>query len=577
MRLIFVLTLVLFPVLLKAQTPAFIEGKIMEKSTGQTIPYSKVQNKTLQRATLSNEDGYFKIPIGDYTDTVMIQMIGYKPKQVKLNKNTVFYDIYLEENAALLGEVTVRPEDNFYLYKVVQDCRKSQAGTAEKAKMYYELKSYVDSQQIELVENFYNGRIVGYDLESLQLKTGRFALRDFDKTFFGSMESSKAITMLKLFKNNDYFASSPFELTGKKLREAYHLRLLSRYLDELQDSIYVVEFVPRDTTGRYFSGRAWIDPKSKNLHKLELECKHVKIHPFLPIFKTDTIRNLDLQITKSFGKVGNKMCFQHIDFAYETTYKNRSNTSYKAFTRAVLYAYDYEHEFIPPRFEFPEISDYKKINAVPYNRYFWKNHEELKLSDQKNQNELFFIDTRSTTSRTIFSEGKFERGLLESPYLTWGGKRIRFREFSADTTERKPNARSTVIVSELYNLSAKIYLDIIPLKDTLLITTTTVMDPYASYYKLPLTNAALCFINIYFDLIEMERRKLEAAILASDRKTSTIDRLYYESEQRIGWMESKFFKEVDHGLNQSAMEKWNQTVYDAIRINNIGIFEPYKE
>ncbi len=582
-KLLYILFLILLPTFLQAQYTVSIEGKITEKITGEAIPYAKVYNQTQHKGTLSNEDGYFKLSVRDYADSVVVRVIGFKSAVLKLNATTTFYEVVLEENAQLLGEVTVRPEDNSYLYELMQDCRKNSTGAStgsasvsrmEEAKVYYELKSTVENKQIELVENFYNGSIYGYDLEELKLKTGRFALQDFDKTFFGSHESSKAIVMLKLFKSNDYFPISPFELSGKKLRQQFYLHLHSRYRDD-KDSIYVVDFVPRDKTGNYFTGRVWINPKAKTILQTELHCEHALRHPFLPIFPNDTIRNLDLHITKSFQEVNGKMCFRHIDFSYETTYKNRSNTTYKTSTKAILYAYDFGHAFTLPKFRFAEASDFKKISAVPYNAYFWQNHEELTLSDEKDQNQSYFNDVRSTTNRGIFAQGKFSHGIFESPYLTWGGKRIRFREFAADTTENTNYVRGAVIISELYNLNAKIYLDINPFLDTLQIVTTTVFDPYESYYKLPLDNAALYFINVYFDLVELERRKLESEILQSDRKLETIDKLYAESEKRIAAMQLKYFKEADHGKSERGMAKWNQVIVDGLKIDNLLLLNPY--
>lgn len=409
---------------------------------------------------------------------MLIEVIGFKKRWLKIESLNAFYDVSLEENAQLLGEITVKPEDNALLYKLLEDCRKKQSGKHQTSKVYYELKSFVENQQVELVENFYNGSIYGYELDGLALKTGRIALRDFDQTFFGSMESSRAIIMFKLFNDNAYFPTSPFELREKKFKDQFYLRLQGRYLDDRRDSIYVVDFVPRDKSGTHFSGSIWINLRTKGILKTELHCEHARRHPFLPLFPSDTIQNLDLHITSSFEEIDGKMFFRHIDFSYETTYQNRSNATYKAFTQAILYAYDFGREFVLPKFNFAEVSDFKKISAVPYNAYFWKNHDELKTSDQQGQNEKFYNDPRSTTNRSIFTHGKFDRGIYESSYLTWNGKRIRLREFSADQTEKTVNPRGGIIVSELYNLSASIYMDINQYKDSLQVTTTTVFDPY---------------------------------------------------------------------------------------------------
>jgi len=563
-----------FPLLLNAQAN-FIEGKIYERENRETVPYAKVYNKSIQKRTLSNETGYFRIEIGSYSDTILIDVIGFRSKWIKISEKTTFYEIVLEENTQLLGEVVVKPEDNTYLYKLLLDCGKKPSGTRKNSRVYYELKSYVNNNQIELVENFYNGTLLGYDLDALSLKTGRFALRNFNNTFFGSMESSKAIVMLKLFKKNRYFPESPFELNAKQLRASYWLSLHSKYRDEALDSIYVVDFSPKDTSGGFFKGRVWISKHSRNILKTELHCVHAKVHPFRAIFPSDTLRNLDLHITKSFEQMGGKMYFKQVDFSYNIMYSNRKNKTYQTSTRAVLHAYDPEDIFILPEFKFYESSDYVKINAIPYNSYFWENHNELKVSEQKNENELFYNDPTSTTNRTVFANGKFKKGLRESPYITWSQNRIRFREFTTDTTEVISNPLRPGIVSEKYNLGVKVFMDINFFPDTMQVITSTVFDPFESYYRLPLDAAALYFINVYFDLVEAERRELDDAIARSDRKVATIQELYLKSQYRVDALQRKYFQEAGHGTNEKSMAKWNQLVYEKLNINNLDLFAPY--
>ncbi|MBL0052424.1 MAG: hypothetical protein IPP29_13395 [Bacteroidetes bacterium] len=65
---------------------------------------------------------------------------------------------------------------------------------------------------------------------------------------------------------------------------------------------------------------------------------------------------------------------------------------------------------------------------------------------------------------------------------------------------------------DMYDLNVKLFVDVNTIADTVNIMTAAVFDPYKSYYKFPVTNASLCFINIYFDLVEIERRELDVEL-----------------------------------------------------------------
>ncbi|MBL0007556.1 MAG: hypothetical protein IPP25_10380 [Saprospiraceae bacterium] len=148
------------------------------------------------------------------------------------------------------------------------------------AKAYYELKTFRDEQQIELVEGYYNAAISGYELSGLTLKAGRLAMQPYDNRFFASMESSTAITAMKLLSNNSNFPDSPLELSKKEMRKNFDLSLDKKYVDDNADSIYVISYEPVDTAGMFFKGTVWINKTNNTILKITLNCHHCKKYPF---------------------------------------------------------------------------------------------------------------------------------------------------------------------------------------------------------------------------------------------------------------------------------------------------------
>ncbi|MBK8485213.1 MAG: carboxypeptidase-like regulatory domain-containing protein [Saprospiraceae bacterium] len=557
-----------------------IEGKILDKETKEPIPFANIYNKSSKKGTISNADGYFRILINEVTDTITISFIGYKEQIIKIKADKKNYLIYLEVNILLLNEVTVTPKDNSYLFELVQASKKSISSIERKSKAYYELKSYVDVSQIELVEGYYNIDVKGYSLMNLHLKAGRIALSTNRNSFFVSLESSRALLMLNLFDRNDYFPINPMELSKSKLRKNYYLDLESKYLDGTNDSIYIIDYKPKDTTGLFFYGKIWINKTKNHLIKITLNCANTLKHPFLPLNLMDKISNVSFNITQSFSTSNGQVVFNHTDFIYKTDYVSRigitEEQKYTVLTKAVLYAYDYENSFNLPFFNFKDfnIGDYQKINAMPYNDFFWTYNDEYRLNDSINTNELFFIDSSSLTNKTLFKSNTFFKyGLFEHPYISWSRNRIKFREILSDTSVAYS---ATGFKSEQYKLAVKIYLDINSYRDSTHIITSTIIDPYESYYHLPMNNQTLCFINIYFDLCEIARRELEEKLKAQTNNVYRLKEIYNNFLTQFETKRNEYLKAVEHGTIEKEMIKYNNIVYEILRIDNIGLFQPYK-
>lgn len=558
-----------------------IEGQVVNAVTKQPVAYANIFNKTTQKGTISNLDGYFKISVKSLHDSVLVTFIGFRKKQILLDRSK-YYTVLLQESVQLLSEVTVVAPDNSFLYKLLDECRKNAPKDETAAKAYYELRSYAQDKQIELVEAFFNAEMIGYDLTALKLKAGRLALQPYNDRLFTSQESSRAITKYKLSGNNPYFPQSPLELPKSKMKKQFYLELNKKYQDDKLDSVYIIDFSPKHSSGSFFKGKIWINTSRKHIVKINLRCNNSGKHPFLPLFPTDSIANVDFDITKTYREIEGKPAFDHIDFIYATDYLSRiggeKEFSYHLTTQALLYAYDYDNVFLIPEFQFSDenIGDYRKISAMPYNDFFWKMNDEFRLNDQKNANEQFFDDNNSITNKALFSSNRLlNTGILEHPYIFWSDKRILFREFIADTSEDKISGQG--FKSEQYNLSVKVFMDVNTYAGTTDMLSATVFDPYESYYRLPLDNAAHCFINIYFDLVEIERRKFEIEVENSDKSPGTIQHLYNNLLERLEMLKQPYFKSVERGTRQDEMLKWNKIVVGNLGIDNLEIFGSFDD
>lgn len=554
-----------------------MEGRIFNKDSRGPIPYANVYNKNLLKGTISNNDGYFRIPVSGAGDSVVVSFVGYRKQCIIFNGKDKFYTVLLETMPQLLSEVMITAPDDAWLRNLLVDCRKRAPEANTCAGAYYELKSFVLDQQVELVESFYNVNMSGYDLSSLDLKAGRLALKPFRHGLFVSMAGSRAITMLKMFGNNPYFPQSPLELPAGSIKKQYYLELIRKFRDDNLDSLYEIRFTPRDTTGLYFRGKVWLNPATRRIIRINLLCPHSKKHPFLPIFNTDEISNVDFNISKTFRASNGRMLFDHTDFRYKIDYISRKGTTdempYCVSTSAVIYAFDYEKLFSIPHFPFKDdhIDDYKKISALPYNDFFWRNYSDYRLSDEQQLNENFFSDTATITNVHLFTQQRvFSLGLFENSFLQWSEKRILFKENTPVPSDKRIGELD--FPADQYNLSIKIFMDINSDQDSTHILTATILDPMESFYLLPMDNITHCFINIWFDLVEAERRRFDRELELSDKSGVTVQKMYDALKIRIETMKQHYMKETERGTRLEELRKWNRKVFTDLGIDNMAFF-----
>jgi hypothetical protein len=550
-----------------------IHATLIDSLNQEPIPFASIYKTRDYKGTITDFKGDFVLDNIQQHDTIVCSFIGYARTVFVVDKLVDYDTIYIHREAQLIEEVIVLANDSF-LYKLVSNSRKSSSYFTRIAKTYFELETFQNDTQLELFQGYYNGTYKGYDVSNLEMKNARFALTPIEKRIFASTETSKAMYLQKLMLSNEYFPSSPFEINSKQLRKSYTLSLASRYKDEDRKTVYVINFEPQKNLNENFQGTVWIDSISNNILKVKLRISKATVFPFQSIWPFHSLEMVNMEITKSFIEEEGSMFLKSIDFDYDLTYKSTTDTSIHISTRAVLYAYNYEEEFLLPFFDFPETSnsDYRRIQMLPYNNTFWECTDEFKMENKSNQRNLFLNELATITTYDLFSSDTiFKRNFFEHPYVTWNGNRILFREESNDST-RYDLAQGT-IPSQRYHLEVQFFLDINELCDSLQIITKTIFDPYSSYYKFPTTKEGQAFINIYFDLMEIERRKMEIKLMDCGDDIDMIKLKYNESKKRAEKISEIYFKEIERGTNKENLVKWNNVVLRELKIDNISLFK----
>lgn len=568
------------------ETVLQVEGQLIDKRTKDVLPYAHVYNLRTKIGSVTDENGYFGFGDNKIGDTLSVSFIGYIPQLVILDSD-IHLQIELQENTQELSEVTLEYDNSDYLYKLIYDCGKSKNNAKAQGKAYYELQSKIDGKQVELVENFYNAKIKGYDLENLKLKVGRLGIQTHKAGgVLLSLESSVAVMMSKLKEDNEYFYKTPFQLSYRQLKNTYDLYKTKTY-KEGNDKIIVIRFSPKTKETEVFHGIVWINERTNQILKITLDCEDCKTHPFRVVTHDERrINTVDLHITKTFKPEQEGVVLDHIDFTYQINY-SRKQYDINLETRVLIHMYNFNELFYTPKYnatnEFRHSQDYRLIGEAPYNIFFWDNHNEFTVFDKDNTNSIFYNHPNTIKGEELLHHFKTpknnkERKFFEHPSFTWSKKRLRFAKPRGDSTQddgknkEYMGAYNGQFKSEMYKFYGKIYLDRNTYNGKTDVLVESIFDSSRSYYKLPVDWKVQVFVNMYFDLVEIEKRKLVDLIQASDKSIEKVNVLYSQSEARLKETHKKYLKEVERGGNMTAMEKWNTYILKELKINNLEAF-----
>jgi hypothetical protein len=365
------------------------------------------------------------------------------------------------------------------------------------------------------------------------------------------------------------------------MKKDFRLELSNTYIDDAGDSVLIIDYHPVDRTGKAFQGTIYVKPERHEILKMTFDCNKCQLSPFSPLFPNDSIANIDFNITKEYKTLNGQQVFSQTHFSYQLDYYSRlhhdgtelaTSTMYRISTDAVLNAFDYDSQFLLPFFVFNKncTRDYLQINAMPYNEYFWDHQDDFSVYDFHDQNQKFYSAADVFTNKTWYSENPFIKKVYESPFITWSPKRILMKDVSGGTSERK--VMSPALNADMYKLDVKIYMDINTYPDTLQVITSTVFDPWGTYYLLPVDSVTNCFLNIYFDICEIERRSFEKKMTKGEFVKDAIIAEYKQMNLNLELMENQYLKEVSRGTNRKALVKWNKYVDEKLGINNMQLF-----
>ncbi len=554
-----------------------IEGSILDAQLGNPLPFSTIAIFGSDVGSISNQDGKFKIEVGS-ADTLEVRCTGFYPKYIVVKDvSNSLVEIALMPAVSQLAEFTIIEADERALKYIEQAKKQLLKSGYVRSKAFLELFTEKDSLPTELLEIYYNADLRDASIENLEYKSGRVAVAPVNNSFFMSLSTSRIIQSHNPL-NSAGFPESPFSIKRSELNELYDFKLI-----EFKSGEKTIFFDAKPANSEsYFSGSFSMDEKM-NVTEIELSIQNPNRTPFIPLFETDSLRPISLDMKWLYSQHESGVAPYLVDFDY--TYISAIPTG-EGYTEpwlerriqsdGLIYFYDFDTPFFSPEFSYDkELNDYQKLLNTPFHEILWEVDRPFVESERFNRNQEFISENGTLKNYARQDEYKKFGGLhsvIDHSNVFWSDtSRLRLNLIYHDPAAI--SGRTSVPRRQRFNLDVELYFDMAQVDTITSHFSQCIFDVYDSYYALESDSLTDLFLNLHFDLCEVERRKLEESIAAiEDISPKELIDLFELSQKNFGRSTESFFRETDSGSSLRALEKYNEELMKVTGVDNVKLF-----
>lgn len=553
-----------------------LTGKVIDEENSEPLIYCHLQLNNSSQGALTNENGEFVIRKYSLEDTLVISYLSYQTKKIAIKYLKEDGIISLSRSSNLLDEIAIVADDDYLFDILIKTKKQHKKSNSFRSKAYLNSTTSYDNKPIEIVEGYYNleskkNRIV------LKIKNGRVLLAPYDgSNFFLSQSMTELITDYSLVKSKKNMPRQPLQLSKSKMKQLYKLERSFQNEKEM-----AISFYPIENNTEFFSGEIWINKESYAILKIELESKATNLTPLKSIFvDMSFIRDIRYQITYEFNTQNKNQYLDYVNFNYDLNFENPEMSIYNFQTKGILKTYDIGGDYHLPYLDYIDgMNDYQLIAKIPYIAEFWKeDHGLTKTTRQKNNIDKILDTGYSLSGVNALTVNKNKPYFFEYSNVFWSRiDRVKFNQKKRQGEFNLKNIHdiklnSTKFRSDKINLTFQLFLDVTNLRDTTLVKTKTLLDAYESYNFLERSTYVDAYINMCFDVAEIQRRELHNDVLKSDFVRDNIDVLHTKHVKEMENQLRELQNDCALGSNMNGMIKWNDHIIAKLDIDNIKIF-----
>lgn len=542
-----------------------ISGVILDSITHSPLPYTHIILKNTNQGAITNADGTFKM-ICSESDTLVFSFISYQRKELPCQYFIENRICVLTPSINELESVSVYASFDYLVEMTVKARNRCLKKAPFESKTYFSLESNAFGMPVELLEVYFNAEIHPYGIKKLTMKNGRIGMSKLDNHFYVSLSTTKVVSGYNLYNDTDNkLPRNPLQLTKGKIKKNYNVTLVS-----FENDIYQIAFKPKFDSDYFFTSVIWVDNKDQRIVKVELSKNNIKRHPLLEIDPSHKLDSLNFFIAYTYANDVTQT-LQKIEVKYDLLYNNNIKVR-KINTTGVFLFYDRDNIFNLPYYSLKSaaISDYDKIVFQPYNAKFWQHNEILLPSKKVFEYRNFFKKHGMLLNYNKLSE---INNMFREKIVPWSARRLFYNEinFSEQVLEDVNSNyyfRSTKTIPFLYELSYQIYLDKNTFSDGTAYVSSTLINLDQSYYFGHLNKYTTAFINVYFDLVEIEKRKMMEILMQNEWNDNQVDSIYKLTHVKLNKKIITYLKRSYFGENKAEMDTYINDVKQEIGVDN---------
>ncbi len=544
-----------------------IQGKILDQDTKAPMPFAFLIKKSTNKGAITNTDGFFNL-LCDPSDTVTISYVGYESAIVPVSYFLTDSIFYLKEKASMLASVNVVGKVDLSKYlKAFKKAKKNLvASKPYESKAYFTLESSHEDRPIELLECYYNAELHNQGIKQLKLKNGRIGLAELETSYFVSLHTTYVMERFNLlYKSNSEFPFNPLHFPLRKIKQLYTIKLFS-----LTDDIFALEFIPKEQNMELFYSKIWVDQKLQHIVKIEVSQSNLKKHPFVEVDAGHKMDSLNFRMMYSFDN-SDRQLLNKIEFDYDFYYFN-TVTERRIGTQGVFLFYEKDTLFNLPYNSLKEssLSDYDRIVNQPHNPKFWDYNEVLSPSQKVMQTRAFFEQHGLLLN---FSKLALFNSVFKNRIMAWNANRFRLYDINGDrnyqlSPEKLDISNKAIIRSQLYEFSYGIYLDRNDINDSTFYTSSTLINFESSFYYLKTNRFTESLINMVFDIVEIENRKMINTLNSQNWSLTQVDSIYMLTNRNAKRNVNQFIKKTEHGKEEENMLTYIHEIDSVLGVQN---------
>lgn len=386
-------------------------GKVIDKKTGETIPFCSITIEGTLTGTSSNEIGEFELFVKEFPQTIVISHINYQKQLIKVTSDSKNLTVKLEPLIFELEEVTITNKGDVFAAELAKKAfNRAEVGSFKDnyGKAYYRQKSKNGTQYSEFSEIIYDIKYSTEGISNWDILEGRYALK-------GGTVNNRNYTLLsrvlKSFQQNSEDLIFPFR---KEIDRFYTVKTLEKYKSSNRN-IAIISFKPKTwVTSPILSAEAYIDTDNFDLLKLTATLKNDDFKAVKFKDQAAKKKNYVLSYEMAFKKGEAKallMDYMKVDQQFDY-YKNDSLITNVTSSSVLSFFEHYtpnSRKKLGRQFNTND-SDWQKLNAIGYNKSFWDENAIVKRTpieeeiiqsfERNNAFESIFLNSRQQISLT---------------------------------------------------------------------------------------------------------------------------------------------------------------------------------